>query len=332
MCSHYYYDVCASSPEVPPVSHCLVVSYNRPKLCKDAAWGSHAVTLFNQSIFFSSVYGIFVNTNNTIYISDIGNNTIQTWMEGSSSPTRFISGDTSSPYSIFVSVEGDVYASNYPNSQVDRWLPNATSSLSAMSIYGHCYGLFIDINNVLYCSFGHFHFIVSTSLSIATGTLALVAGQSCSGSTSYLLSGPSGIFLDAATNLYVADWGNNRIQRFSPGQMNAITVAGSGAPGTITLNHPTGIVLDADGFTFIVDTDSNRIIGSDPLGFRCVVGCSNTTGSYSYQLNSPRTMAFDSLGNIWVADHGNNRIQKFPVLHGSCGKHALSSVFDFTNA
>ena len=61
--------------------------------------------------------------------------------------------------------------------------------------------------------------------------LALVAA----GSASDRLADPQGIFVDIDFNLYVADNGNNRIQLFLPGQLNATTVAGIGAPGTITL-------------------------------------------------------------------------------------------------
>ena len=31
-------------------------------------------------------------------------------------------------------------------------------------------------------------------------------------------------------------------------------------------------------------------------------------------------MAFDSFGNIWVADYGNNRVQKFLLENGTHGK------------
>ena len=76
----------------------------------------------------------------------------------------------------------------------------------------------------------------------------------------------------------------HRIQRFSPGSQNAATVAGTGAPGTVTLYYPRGVVLDGDGYLFIVDSNNNRIIGSGPDGFRCVAGCVNGSGSGSNQL------------------------------------------------
>ena len=132
---------------------------------------------------------------------------------------------------------------------------------------------------------------------------------------------PNGIFVDFNFTLYVADSNNNRIQRFGAGQMNAATVAGNGAPGTITLNYPTDIILDDDGYLFIVDRYNHRIVGSGPDGFRCVAGCSGISGSASNQLYYPQGMAFDSYGNIWVTDTNNRRIQKFILKANSCGKY-----------
>lgn len=45
----------------------------------------------------------------------------------------------------------------------------------------------------------------------------------------------------------------------------------------------------------------------------CIVGCTGTTGVGLKQLSAPRDLAFDSNGNLYVSDQGNNRIQKFLI-------------------
>ena len=148
----------------------------------------------------------------------------------------------------------------------------------------------------------------------------IVAGVGCSGSVSSMLNSPAGIFVTVHFDLYVADYNNDRVQLFRSGESSATTVVGKRAPGTFVIFRPTGIVLDGDGYLFVVDQMNHRVIGSGPAGYRCVVGCSKSGGKASNQLNQPNTMSFDSMGNIFVNDRGNTRIQKFLLANNSCGK------------
>jgi len=94
-------------------------------------------------------------------------------------------------------------------------------------------------------------------------------------------------------------------------RINAITVAGntSSIP-TISLNTPVAVTLDANKYLFIADYFSNHILTNGPFGFRCILGCDGG-GTSSDQLVTPRSIAFDSFGNIFIVDRGNQRIQKF---------------------
>jgi hypothetical protein len=164
------------------------------------------------------------------------------------------------------------------------------------------------------------HQVVTQSLNSASNALTIIAGTGTAGSSSNMLYYPEGIFVDINFDLYVADFSNCRIQLFRAGQLNATTVAGNGAPGTITLSCPSGIVLDADKYLYIVDLHNDRIVGSGPNGFQCLVGCSGSRGSASNQLYNPFSISFDSYGNIFVTDDYNNRIQKFILQDNLCGK------------
>jgi len=114
-------------------------------------------------------------------------------------------------------------------------------------------------------------------------------------------------------------------------QRNGITVAGNGSEKlTIELYIPTGIVLDGDQHLFIVDQGNNRIIGSDENGFRCIFGCSGESGSTNDKLSDPTSMSFDSYGNIYVTDTGNDRIQKI-VKNNICGKKFYLITFNGKN-
>ena len=182
------------------------------------------------------------------------------------------------------------------------------------------YGLFIDNVNRLYYSLGEASVVMRLTLNGSLGTNTTVAGDATAGNLSTQLDGPAGIFVNTVYSLFVADFGNNRIQMFLPGQMTATTVAGVTAPGTITLAGPKGVVLDADGYIFIVDRDLNRVVGQGPGGFRCILGCTHVNGSAPHQLSMPTSLSFDSHGNIFVVDAGNRRVQKFRLIMNSCGE------------
>ncbi len=185
---------------------------------------------------------------------------------------------------------------------------------------GNCSGLFVDIQNSLYCSIRGEYRVVKVSLDGINNTVITVAGTGSGGSGSNELSGNWGIFVDIDLSLYVADQGNDRIQRFQRGQLNGTTMAGNGIPNDLTLNRPTDVTLDADGFLYIADNENHRIIRAGSNKFHCIVGCTGKNGSASNQLYKPYTVRFDSYGNLYVADEYNHRIQKFSLATNSCGK------------
>ncbi|CAF1492677.1 unnamed protein product [Adineta steineri] len=290
------------------------ISYNQPKLCANATWNQTAITFVPSPTVGTYPLGMFVDRNNSVYVADQTNGRIQVWLNGSTTLTGNYSGGLSWPYSVFVTDNGDVYVDNgYTYYRVDKWGWNSTNSVPAIYVCGQCYGLFVDINNMLYCVMGPYHQVVSKSLDSRLNVWNIVAGTGTAGSTSVTLNTPWGIFVDINLSLYVADTLNNRIQKFASGQSNGTTIA----TGAIVLYAPTSVIFDADGYMFISDCWNHRLIGSGPNGFRCIAACFGY-GSSSSQLYYPHTMSFDSYGNIFVTDEYNNRIQKFLLLPNSC--------------
>ncbi|TAH14503.1 MAG: hypothetical protein EAZ12_00385 [Sphingobacteriia bacterium] len=77
------------------------------------------------------------------------------------------------------------------------------------------------------------------------------------------LNNPSAVIADAVGNLYIADRGNNRIQRWVAYDTIGNTIAGSQAGGggssPTQLNLPSGIAFNNDGNLLVVDSRNNRI-------------------------------------------------------------------------
>ncbi|CAF4200243.1 unnamed protein product, partial [Adineta steineri] len=292
---------------------------NQPSFCPSTTWYTNAITVANVTTVGVQPYGLFISMSNTLYVANIQNNSVQIWLEGSVNPDKTISGGLYQPRSVFVAPLGDMYIDNgASNGRVDQWFVNANSSVLFMTVSNFCGSIFIDIENTLYCSVSNNHQVVKKWLNDNMTASTIVAGTGTAGSAANMLNLPYGVFVNVDINLYVADCSNNRVQLFPLGQSNGITIVGSGAPSTISLNCPNGITLDANGYLFIVDQNNQRVVGSGPYGFRCIFGCPGVTGSASNQFYYPRSLSFDSYGNLFIVDQYNSRIQKFIIASNSC--------------
>ena len=298
----------------------LGISFNQPKFAPLATWNPEAVTFANSSTIGLSPQAIFVHTNRNIYLAERNQSRVLMWLNGSNVPSRNISSGLNSPQGLFVMGSGGVFVDNgMYNRRVEKWAPTASSGVTVMDVNASCYGLFVDTNQALYCSIGAQHSVFKVSLSGNNTVPRIIAGIETGGSGSNMLNNPHGVFVDRNLTLYVADCGNDRIQKFLSNQSNGSTVAGINVPGTIALHCPTGIMLDFDGYLFIVEHDGHRLVRSGPFGYRCIVGCWGS-GSSASQLYHPYSFGFDANGNIFVLDQGNQRIQKFLLATNDSGK------------
>ena len=243
-------------------------------------------------------------------------------MEGNITFSRTTSVGSTSANTLFVASNGDIYVYNNATSpHIDKYTQNQTNGTVAMYVAGTCYGIFIDIQDNLYCSMESPQQVVKKSLRSDAITSTIVAGNGTAGTGLYMIHGPRGMIVHNDLNLYVADCHNHRIQLFRSGQLNGTTIVINGSNGTLTLNTPTGVALDGDGYLFITDYGNHRILGSGPEGFRCIVGCTGFEGAAANQLNHPHRFSFDSYGNLYVIDIDNGRLQKFFLLSNSCGEY-----------
>ena len=308
-------------------------SYNQPKLSPYAVWNSSAVTFLDNGTVGTEPYGLFVNINNTVYVSERSLQQVQVWLEGNMTPSRSISGGLSWPIAIFATISGDLYVDNgQDNGRVDMWTPNSTISIVSMYVGGVCFGLFVDIYENVYCSFGDGHQVRRKAFYDPPNVSVIVAGNGINGDASYMLNKPRGIFIDTQLNLYVADCLNDRVQFFPPGVKNATTLLGTGASSTFILRCPNSVILDADGHLFVIDYGGKQVVGWGPNGYQCVAACNGGVGPSSDTLSNPYGLYFDSYGNIFVSDTNYNRIQKFLIIINTSGKFSSKTAPDLTHS
>ncbi|MDP1843672.1 MAG: T9SS type A sorting domain-containing protein [Sediminibacterium sp.] len=141
-----------------------------------------------------------------------------------------------------------------------------------------------------------------------------IAGGNGTGNAAAQLNLPSGVFVDAKSNIYVADAVNHRIQLWKAGELVGTTVAGGNGPGNGTdqLNYPTGVFVDVNGNIYVADQNNHRIQLFNAGSTKGVTVAGNgTAGNSFFQLNFPTSVFVDAYGNVYVADAGNHRIQKW---------------------
>lgn len=241
---------------------------------------------------FSRPSGITLDAQNNMYITDYGNSRIRkinaagivSTVAGKDYTTVGFLGDEGPATSaqlyllagkVALDAEGSIYIPDYGNQRIRKVTPDGiihtiagNGTMGAPPIpdgtpgpsgaiggpSGICYdpakgSLFIVSN------------LESSIFRLTSGSLYTVAGYSAG------LYRPSNIVKDPQGNLYIADFGNNMIQRISPDGTISI-IAGNGKSGfsgdggpaaAASLNLPYGLAIDANGDLIIADSYNNRI-------------------------------------------------------------------------
>ncbi|WP_052733139.1 NHL domain-containing protein [Hymenobacter terrenus] len=152
--------------------------------------------------------------------------------------------------------------------------------------------------------------------------------------TSAMLSSPYGVAVDGSGNIYIAVQGGNRVRKVSAATGVITTVAGTsatpgfsgdGGPATgAMLDTPRGVAVDGSGNIYIADVGNFRIRKvSAATGVITTLAGTGTAGfsgdggpATGAMLNSPRGVAVDGNGNIYIADQSNHRVRKVSAATG----------------
>jgi len=244
-------------------------------------------------------WGVVVDRPGNVYISDQANNRIRkvditgliTTYAGTGAAGY--SGDglaataakINTPYGIAVDTFGNVYFADNGNSCIRKintsgiistvagtGLPgySGDGALAVTEKLNRPTDVDIDASGNLYiCDNGNNRIRKVTSGTIRTIAGTGVAGYSGDGisATTSKINGPMGLKIDAAGNIYIADYYNNRIRKINTtGIIN--TIAGNGTAGYLgdggiatatEINHPTSVAIGPRGFIYFVDRSNARL-------------------------------------------------------------------------
>ncbi len=164
-------------------------------------------------------------------------------------------------------------------------------------------------------------YVISTAAGNGTSASGGDGGPALSAS----FNSPHGVAFDAAGNMYVSEFGGNRIRKISTGNIVS-TFAGNGTGNysgdgglatSATVNKPVGMCFDASGNMFFADYLNHCIRKITPSGIiTTVAGTGGVSGfggdgglATSALLNSPCDVKVDAAGNLLIADSFNNRVR-----------------------
>ncbi|CAF1627691.1 unnamed protein product, partial [Adineta ricciae] len=167
------------------------ISFNQPKFSACAYWNPNGTFFANAS---SKPFGLFVSVNNIVYASEQATNRFQVWSNSGDTPIRTASAGLFNPAAIFVHDNGDVYIDK--GSTVAKWTFNSTSSIDVMNVDAQCMGMFVDMNNALYCSAGNTNKVLKRALNSSTMNATVIAGNGTCSSQPNTICNPHGIFID----------------------------------------------------------------------------------------------------------------------------------------
>ncbi len=231
-----------------------------------------------------SIQGVAVDANGNLYLSDTGHNCVRKVNPGgiittiAGTGTAGFSGDggpagaaqLNLPYGLAVDAAGNLYIADLGNNRVRRVSPD--------------------------------------------GTIATIAGTGVEGysgdggqADAAQLYTPRDVAVDAAANLYIAEFEGHRVRKVTPAGAIA-TVAGTGVaglsgdggPATVAeLSFPAGLAVDRTGALYIADSGNNRVRKILSGGvISTVLG-----GSASTLLATPTAVAVDRSLTIYVAEY-----------------------------
>lgn len=258
---------------------------------------------------------------------------------GSGNPGYKEGGPTSvlykQPAGVALDASGNTYIADYLNNVIRKVAPDGTSSTLAgggQATFSDGKGANASFNkpsSIAISAAGDLYVADSYNNRIRKiapdGTVTTFAGGGSAGSANGNgaaagFNMPTGIAIDIAGYLYVADSGNNLIRKISPlGDVS--TLAGSGSPGSgngnttsATFNAPQNLTVDADGNVYVTDMGNNLIRKITSAGDVSTYAGNGSAGgqngaALSASFNKPSGIVVDDIGDLFVSDFAGNLIR-----------------------
>jgi len=301
---------------------------------------------------FDTPKGVAVDSAGHVYVADTYNSAIRkitpggevTTLAGSAGERGRADGIGNAarfwnPHGVAVDGAGHVYVADTDNSAIRKITPGGavTTLVGSAEVWGsghgsgswaevfRPYGVAVDGGGHVYVAGFRNQTIRKITPGGAVTTLAGAAWISGSddgiGSAARFWD-PSGVAVDSAGHLYVADTGNQNIRKITPGGA-VTTLAGvarnsgsdDGIGSAARFHDPHGVALDSVGNVYVADTGNSTIRKITPGGVVTTLAGTAMRSGFDERPGraalfwNPRGVAVDGAGHVYVADTGNHNIR-----------------------
>jgi uncharacterized protein (TIGR03437 family) len=180
-------------------------------------------------------------------------------------------------------------------------------------------------------------------ISTVAGTGVAGFGGDGSAALNAQLNTPLALAVDAAGNVYFSDFGNHRVRKLtvSTGIISSVIGGGYGFGGdggpaaTAKLSAPRGVAVDAAGNLYVADSDNRRVRKVTPAGLISTVVGNGQFGAVFWgqpainsPMNSPKGVAVDAAGNLYVTDFGVDRVGADGIINHVAGNNVVGTFLD----
>jgi sugar lactone lactonase YvrE len=277
--------------------------------------------------------GVTTDINGNVYVADTYNGAVRKLSAvGTNWFVTTIGTNFNYPYAVAVDRLGVVYVADTLNGVIRKLTPT-TNNYVLTTLSGSfpvATGLAIDNASNIYVSEDMAFVIQKIAPNGTVSTLAgqlNVAGTNDGIGTASHFRYPNGIAVDAATNVYVADSGNNTIRKITAAGVVTTLAGKAGVAGyqdgngtNALFTDPQGVAVDAATNVYVADFGNHTIRKISPAGVVTTLGGipglsgSNPGAGSGARFYDPEDVAVDNKGNIFVADEQNDAIRQGYLL------------------